>query len=71
MSPRPPSGTPPPVLAELGGQPIDLAALAAEICERYHAHYTDEEERHGPAGRRGVATTTSGCSRGPSATSRA
>lgn len=50
MSPRPPSGAPPPVLTELGGQPIDLVALAAEICERYHAHYTDEAERHGPAG---------------------
>ena len=50
MSPRPPSGTPPPVLAELGGQPVDLAALAVEICDRYHAHYPDEEARHGPAG---------------------
>ena len=39
------------MLTELGGQPIDLVALAAEICERYHAHYTDEAERHGPAGR--------------------
>ena len=51
MTARPPSGTPPPVLAELGGRPIDLAALAVEICERYHAHYSDEAERHGPAGR--------------------
>ena len=50
MSPRPPGGTPPPVDAELGGQPIDLPVLAAEICERYHAHYIDEEERYGPAG---------------------
>jgi len=50
MSPRPPSGTPPPIVAELGGRPVDLAALAVEICDRYHAHYTDEEERYGPAG---------------------
>ena len=51
MSPRPPGGTPPPVSAELGGQLIDLPVLAAEICERYHAHYTDEEERYGAGGR--------------------
>jgi hypothetical protein len=51
MSLRPPrGGTPPPVLAHLGGQPIDLVALAGEICDRYHAHYTDEQERYGPAG---------------------
>jgi len=50
MSLRPPGGTPPPVVAELGGPPIDLPLLAREICDRYHAHYTDEEERYGPAG---------------------
>jgi hypothetical protein len=50
MSLRRPGGTPPPVLAELGGEPIDLRLLAAEICERYHAHYADESQRYGPAG---------------------
>jgi len=48
MSLRPPGGTPPPVLAELGGLPIDLQILAGAICDRYHAYYTDEAERYGP-----------------------
>jgi hypothetical protein len=51
MSPRPPGGTPPPTAAELGGQPIDLRILAGVVCERYHAHFTDEAERYGPVGR--------------------
>ena len=50
MSPRPPGGAPPPTLAEMGGERVDLVILAAEICERYRAHYADEEERYGAAG---------------------
>jgi hypothetical protein len=50
MSRRSPSGAPPPALAEIAGERVDLVALAAEICERYRAHYSDEEERYGAAG---------------------
>jgi hypothetical protein len=50
MSPRPPGGTPPPIAAELNGQPIDLRIVAGVICERYHAHFIDEAERYGPVG---------------------
>jgi hypothetical protein len=50
MSRRPRGGTPPPTAAELGGQPIDLLSLAGVVCERYHAHFTDEAERYGPVG---------------------
>ena len=50
MSVRPPGGTPPPATARLGDRELDLAVLAREICERYHAQYPDEDERYGPAG---------------------
>ena len=52
MSTRPPGGTPPPAQAILvgGGEPIDLVALAREICERYRGEYPDEQERYGDAG---------------------
>jgi hypothetical protein len=49
--PAPPSGQPPPRVAELAnGTALDLEALAREICERYRAEYPDEEERYGEAG---------------------
>ena len=49
--PAPPSGRPPPVEASLeGGVPIDLVALAEEICRRYRAEFPDEQERYGDAG---------------------
>jgi hypothetical protein len=49
--PAPPSGAPPPRVAELAdGTEIDLEALAREICERYRAEYPDEAERYGEAG---------------------
>ena len=48
---EPPSGQPPPTEARLGdGDPIDLAAVAREICRRYRAEYPDEAERYGDAG---------------------
>jgi len=47
---RPPSGMPPPATAQIAGRRVDLAAAAAEICRRYYEHYTDEDERYGPAG---------------------
>lgn len=50
MSLRPPGGTPPPATAQLGARELDLAVLAREICERYHEHYPDEDDRYGPAG---------------------
>ncbi len=50
MSLRPPSGTAPPSFAELGGERLDLAALAREVCARYHDVYRDEDERYGEAG---------------------
>ena len=49
--PAPPSGQPPPSVAELAdGTAVDLEALAREICDRYRAEYPDEEERYGEAG---------------------
>ena len=49
--PEPPSGQPPPTEARLGGgDPLDLAALAREICRRYRGEYPDEAERYGDAG---------------------
>jgi hypothetical protein len=49
--PAPPSGRPPPTEAALsGGEPLDLVALAEEICRRYRAEFPDEEERYGDAG---------------------
>lgn len=48
---EPPSGQPPPTEATLGdGEPLDLAALAREICRRYRAEYPNEAERYGDAG---------------------
>ncbi len=46
----PPSGQPPPTEAATPDGPVDLAALAAEICRRYDAEFPDERERYGPAG---------------------
>ena len=49
--PEPPSGQPPPTEARLGdGEPLDLAALAREVCRRYREEYPDEAERYGDAG---------------------
>ena len=52
MTTRPPSGMPPPTQAILAGGsgPIDLVALASEICARYRAEFPDEHERYGDAG---------------------
>ena len=48
---EPPSGQPPPTEARLGdGPPLDLAALAREICRRYQTEFPDERERYGDAG---------------------
>ena len=49
---RPPGGVPPPTTAVLvgGEEPIDLLALAQEICRRYRAEFPDEHERYGEAG---------------------
>jgi hypothetical protein len=42
---------PPPTEAAVGGgTPIDLVALAREICTRYRAEFPDEEGRYGDAG---------------------
>jgi len=52
MSTRPPSGRPAPDRAILmGGEaPIDLVALAEEVCRRYREEFPDEQERYGEAG---------------------
>jgi hypothetical protein len=49
---RPPGGAAPPRTAILsgGGEPIDLVALAEEICRRYRDEFPDERERYGDAG---------------------
>jgi hypothetical protein len=51
---EPPSGTAPPSAAPspVAGQPdLDLVALAAAVCERYYAEYTDEDAVYGEVGR--------------------
>ena len=47
---QPPSGQPPPTVAELDGVELDLVALATEICRRYREEFPDEEGRYGAAG---------------------
>lgn len=49
----PPSGGDgPPLISAplLGGEPLDLLALATEICRRYREEFPDELERYGDAG---------------------
>jgi hypothetical protein len=51
---EPPSGTAPPSAAPSpvgGGGQLDLVALAAAVCERYYAEYTDEDAVYGEVGR--------------------
>jgi hypothetical protein len=48
---RPPSGYPPPEVAETAdGDTLALRSLAEEICRRYRAEFPDEQERYGDAG---------------------
>jgi hypothetical protein len=50
-APEPPSGEPAPVTASVGtGAPIDLVALAEEVCRRYRGEFPDESGRYGEAG---------------------
>ncbi len=51
MSRGPTSGQPPPRTARVEKTQLDLEALAAEVCDRYHAEFTDEEAKYGGAGR--------------------
>jgi hypothetical protein len=47
----PPSGAPPPAQAQHSdGTPVDLEALAGQVCERYRQEFPDEEERYGETG---------------------
>lgn len=47
----PPSGALPPAQAQHSdGTPIDLEAIAGQICERYRQEFPDEAERYGEAG---------------------
>jgi hypothetical protein len=49
--PAPPSGaTPPSEAYQSDGTPIDLQALAEQVCARYRQEFPDEEERYGGAG---------------------
>ncbi len=50
MTLRPPSGSPPPATATIGGAAIELAPLARDICERYRGEFPDETGRYGEAG---------------------
>lgn len=47
----PAGGQPPPRTARVENTQLDLEAVAAEICDRYHAEFTDENARYGDAGR--------------------
>jgi hypothetical protein len=48
---EPPGGDPPPTTGWLGeGEPLDLAALAHQICVRYREEFPDEAERYGDSG---------------------
>jgi hypothetical protein len=48
---RAPSGFAPPAEASAGkGPPLDLVALAREICRRYRAEFPDEQDRYGDEG---------------------
>ena len=47
----PPSGAAPPTIAQLSdGTPIDVRALAMEVCALYRSEFPDEQERYGEAG---------------------
>ena len=47
----PPGGEPPPASVSMdAGEPIELTALAEEICRRYRAEFPDEQQRYGDAG---------------------
>jgi hypothetical protein len=49
--PAPPSGaTPPAEIYHSDGTPIDLQALAHQVCALYRGEFTDEAERYGEAG---------------------
>ncbi len=49
--PEPPSGAPPPTEAyHSDGTPIDLLALAREVCDIYHQEFPDEGKRYGQTG---------------------
>ena len=50
MTLRPPSGSPPPHEASIGGSVVALGPLAETICERYRSEFPDEEQRYGAAG---------------------
>lgn len=50
--PTPPSGVNPPAAFDVGdGRRVDLAPLAARLCELYYEAYPDDLERYGEAGR--------------------
>ena len=42
-----PSGWPPPTEATLGGRPVELAPLAAEVADRYFDRHPGDLERYG------------------------
>jgi hypothetical protein len=42
-----PSGWPPPTEATLGGRPVELAPLAAEVADRYFDRHPEDLERYG------------------------
>lgn len=47
----PPGGEPPPATVTTdSGEPIDLRALAEDVCRRYRREFSDEEARYGEAG---------------------
>jgi hypothetical protein len=50
MSPRPPSGAPPPATFEIDGRQVDLVGPARDICLRYYEAYPDDTGRYGSAG---------------------
>ncbi len=49
--PAPPGGWPPPERATLGGEPVELAPLAADVAELYFEVHPDDLERYGELAR--------------------
>ena len=58
---EPPSGSPPPRSATLGGRTIDIASLAEAVADRYFEEFPDDLHRYGDAARAWELHDTAHC----------